>query len=163
MGDSDDERNNERVEEHLTLWTWDTVSHYALLSYVRLWPGDPDDWSFTLHLHVYVNTCVLACTHTYTHTHLYQICLICLRCIQPAAPYWQQTSPQPDVWRSPRSSEITVSSHKYQTSPPSCPLLHVTPWQALSKAGQCGIHTQIIHAACRGSVLFNLKWTNLLL
>lgn len=101
------------------------------MSYVRLWPGGSDDWSFTWHP-VSVGVCVCKYIHAHTHTPLReqfnqpQVYSVCCT-------YWQQTCPQPDVWRrhlfpiNTRPSIISTPVHD--------------PWQVFCEAGRCGTHS----------------------
>lgn len=145
----------------LTLWTWNATFHYALVSYVRLWPGDSDDWSFTLQsVCVCVNTCVLACTCTHTHTFTKTV-----KSVSSVFSLLHLTDSRHGLNRMSGEDTAALTSlclpinTRFSIMSTPAP----DPWQALSKAGQYGINLQIIHTACRGSVLFNLKWTHLLL
>lgn len=139
----------------LTLWTCYATFHYAPVSYVRLLPGDSDDWIFTLH-----SVCVGVCVHADTYL-LPEL----LNQPQVYSNHLHLTDSRHGLNRMSGEDAAALTSLSFpintRTSIMSAPVPDL--WRALSEAEQCGINPQIIRTVCRGSVLSNLKWTHLLL
>lgn len=103
-------------------------------------------WCLCVRIHAYL--LVHACTHTHTSS---------LGCIQPAAARLTDSRHGLSRMSGEDTAALTSFSLPINTKSSITSAPAPDPRQALSKAGQCGINSEIIHTACRGSVLFQFK------
>lgn len=92
----------------LTLWRSCTSLHHTPVSYL---PAVGFRW---LELHSAPSECMNMCVRACTCTHAITTTVKSASgAFSPLPRRWQQTWPQPDVWRRHGFSDITASSHKY--------------------------------------------------
>lgn len=142
---------------------WRNINSLKSLHFLSLWCWFLARWVKWLKLRSTLCMCCCTCVSinvyllVHANTHLYQ------NCYNPPFRLLHLNDSTHCFSRMSGEDAAALTSSLINTRSLIMSALAPDPWQALSKAGQRGINTQIIHTACRGSVLSHLKWTHLLL